>query len=87
MQGLWWWCCGDEVCPRLTLYLLSMRTQRELERILSCLTWSSIWTSRGLWTWRARSMGVWPWGRAERGHAHSEGTGVQHRSPDTSRRT
>lgn len=38
-----------------------IRRQRELERILSCLMWLSMWTSRGLWTWWAKSMGVWPW--------------------------
>ncbi|TNN58959.1 hypothetical protein EYF80_030872 [Liparis tanakae] len=41
-----------------TLYRLKSRRQRELERILSCLTWSSMWTSSGLCTWWARSMAV-----------------------------
>lgn len=45
-------------CDLHTLYRLMSRRQRELERILSCLTWFSMWTSSGLWTWWARSMGV-----------------------------
>lgn len=63
--------CGD-VCM-FTLYLLTTRRQRELERILSCLTWLSMWMSSGLWTWWAKSMGVWPWrtpGRTQR-HTYS----------------